>query len=124
MSPLWVLVLVPTLALANDFNAMDYDKDGKVTHFELNTFIDRLDRNRDTVLTKDELFYYLNNNYWRVKAYSDKIFDLLDTDKNGKLNYRDSIKVAMAMDTNRNGHVEKAEYDAWGQNLVNKAPWS
>ncbi|XP_059174772.1 uncharacterized protein LOC131954939 [Physella acuta] len=118
MSPVWILVLLPALAMADSFSDADKNKDSTLTDVEILNYAKQWDADKDGNIVQKEFSKLIKDLLPEYAAYSTAMFKACDSNKDQKLNAVDSAAVLKKIDTNKNGKAEKSEFYVWGSMLA------
>ena len=114
-----IFVLLPALALTQDaqqqlenklYNALDKDGNGEVTKLENEQYFLGLDANKDTFVSKQEFSDAIDKLDAAFIGHEDKLYALLDSDSNNKVDKADIDAALNAADANKDGKISKAEF--------------
>ncbi|XP_059176613.1 uncharacterized protein LOC131956214 [Physella acuta] len=122
MSPLWLLVLLPALTLAeliSDLHdKLDKNKDGELTKAEIMNAVKVYDSNNDTALTVAEFFNFSTANLGNLLQQAMAWGKYIDKNKDKLVSTAEFNTAFQEMDANGNGKVTKLEYLGYAIKMV------
>ena len=112
------LIVIPALALAQPsddlekkiFDAIDANKDGKITKLENEQFFLGFNADKDGVVTKQEFFDGIDKMAPQLSSVKEALYKMLDDDNSGQVDKSDIDAVFTRADKNNDNHVSKTEF--------------
>ncbi|XP_059169314.1 uncharacterized protein LOC131951065 [Physella acuta] len=117
MSPLWVLLLLPTLTYAGVtedatrlFSSLDTNGDGKLEPEEFFVYMRAFDIDHDGGMSLAEHQNLINSVVPALVKYVAPRFNEVDLNKDGKHDEAEMYQTLLFMDTDKSGIVERPEF--------------
>ncbi|XP_059174769.1 uncharacterized protein LOC131954936 [Physella acuta] len=117
MSPIWILVLLPALAMADSFSDADKNNDTFLSEEEIFNYAKRWDGNNDGILSQLDFYNMMKVVQPSFAKFHAAMFKALDVNGDLKLTNVDSAAAFKKIDVNKNGKAEKSEFTKWGSFL-------